>query len=223
MNFDAATHMNNLGVVALAEDDFRGALDKFNSALLYLSTGSLEPSHSSETMPTLPTLSPADRSTRYAFFHSAGIKLVPLPSFYSPQTVASTLIASSIILFNVSTLYHLKALSGSQGSTSTLLNKAKTLYQFTHILLVTAGIPLVAIGQPVIDILSMASYNNLAHVSFELCGYEESRSYFGHLIRFALTAVPITYGGSTFVVAVHISRFLVNATILQEPTRAPAA
>jgi tetratricopeptide (TPR) repeat protein len=135
-------------------------------------------------------------------------------------------IVSAIIIFNLSIVYHLKGLEGGSGSISSMrLRKARALYQKSQNLLIDAGVPLGATGNPVIDVLSMALFNNLAHVAFELSSYEESRQFFDFLIRFALTVVPSKYGDA-FVAALldqQKSSFLLNAIILQVPKLAPAA
>jgi tetratricopeptide (TPR) repeat protein len=158
------------------------------------------------------------------FAYARGINLIPCATAYSPDPLINTTIVSSIIIFNVSIIYHLKGLEGrTMGSTR--LQKAKSLYQKSHHLLVDAGVPLGSTGNPVIDMLSMALFNNLAHVAFEMQGYEDSRKYFDSLIRFALTVVPTRYGDAYVgsLLDQQKSNFLLNAIILQAPKLAAAA
>lgn len=166
----------------------------------------------------------AGQPTSLPFAYARGINLIPCLGAYSPDSLINTTIISSIIIFNLSIIYHLKGLEGSNQSLLRL-SKAKSLYQKSHRLLTDAGVPLAATGNPVIDMLSMALFNNLAHVSFEMQEYSESRKYFDHLIRFALTVVPAryvdTYVGS--LLDQQKSNFLLNAIILQPPRLAAAA
>jgi len=158
------------------------------------------------------------------FAYASGINLIPWPAAYSPDPLINTTIISSIIIFNLSIIYHLKGLE-TVSMSAMRLNKAKTLYLKSQHLLVDAGVPLGSTGNPVIDMLSMALFNNLAHVTFEMGSYEESRKQFDHLIRFALTVIPSRYGDA--YVGSHMdqqkSNFLLNAIILQAPKLAAAA
>ncbi|GKY97610.1 hypothetical protein MPSEU_000719400 [Mayamaea pseudoterrestris] len=158
------------------------------------------------------------------FAYGRGINLIPHESAYSPDPLINTTVVSSIIIFNLSIIYHLKGLEGRCMS-DMRLRKAKSLYQKAHNLLADAGVPLNATSNPVIDMLSMALYNNLAHVTFEMQAYDESRKFFDSLIRFALTVVPNLYGDAYVgsLLDQQKSNFLLNAIILQAPKLAAAA
>jgi tetratricopeptide (TPR) repeat protein len=158
------------------------------------------------------------------FAYVRGINLIPCHGAYSPDPLVNATIVSSIIIFNLSIIYHLKGLEAGDRSVH-LLKKARALYQKCHGLIADAGVPLGATGNPVIDMLSMALYNNLAHVSFEMDCYGDSRRYFEHLIRFSLTVVPESYGDAYVGVLLdqQKSHFLLNAIILQVPKLAAAA
>jgi tetratricopeptide (TPR) repeat protein len=158
------------------------------------------------------------------FAYGRGINLIPHATAYSPDPLINTTIVSSIIIFNLSIIYHLKGLEGRSMS-DLRLRKARSLYQKAHNLLADAGVPLGATSNPVIDMLSMALFNNLAHVSFEMQAYDDSRRYFDKLIRFALTVVPARYGDAYVgsLLDQQKSNFLLNAIILQAPKLAAAA
>jgi len=162
--------------------------------------------------------------TSIPFAYARGINLIPCPSVYSPDLLINTTIISSIIIFNLSIIYHLKGLEGN-GMCVMRLRKAKTLYQKSHHLLMDAGVPMSSTGNPVIDMLTMALFNNMAHVSYEMGRYDDSRRYFDHLIRFALTVVPARYGDAYVgnLLDQQKSNFLLNAIILQAPKLAAAA
>lgn len=186
-------------------------------------SGSDVPTFVRPKLPITPVASKLHPSS-VPFAYARGINLIPCQAAYSPDPLINTTIVSSIIIFNLSIIYHLKGLEGSSLSVMRL-NKAKSLYQKSHHLLADAGVPLGSTGNPVIDMLSMALFNNLAHVSFEMATYEESRRYFDHLIRFALTVVPTRYGDAYVgtLLEQQKSNFLLNAIILQAPKLAPAA
>jgi hypothetical protein len=170
--------------------------------------------------PTLALYSPPTSTT---FAYARGIVLMNRQNAYSPDTEVNRTIISSIIIFNLSVVYHLRGLGLLQGRS--LLNKAIALYEQSHNLLCDAGVQCNATGNCVIDVLSMALYNNLAHVSFELDRYDESRYFFDYLIRFALSVVPSRYGDASVGVFLNEqkSKFLLNAIILKQPKLAPAA
>jgi tetratricopeptide (TPR) repeat protein len=158
------------------------------------------------------------------FVHSHAINVILSRNAYSTDTLVNTTVVSSIVLFNLGIVYHLKGLEGT-GEATTCLTKARSLYQKSQLLLVDAGVPPSSSGNPVIDMLCMALYNNLAQASFEMLIYNDSRSYFELLIRFALTVVPSRYGDATIATLVdqQKSNFLLNAIILHAPKLAPAA
>jgi tetratricopeptide (TPR) repeat protein len=158
------------------------------------------------------------------FVHSHAINVIPSPNAYSTDTLVNTTVVSSIVLFNLGIVYHLKGLVGT-GEATMRLAKARSLYHKSQLLLVDAGVPPSSTGNPVIDMLCMALYNNLAQVSFEMLSYNDSRSYFEHLIQFALTVVPSRYGDATIAALVdqQKSNFLLNAIILHAPKLAAAA
>lgn len=188
-------------------------------------TPRLESSAPQPPSPPRSSSIPAAPPTSATFAYTRGIKLIPHPNAYSPDPLINQTIVSSIVIFNMSLVYHLKGLTGSCGMRTMRLLKAQALYQKSHNLLVDAGVPLTATGNPVIDVLSMALYNNLAQLSFELSRYDESRKLFDYLVRFALTVVPSRYG-DVFVGSMleqQKSSFLLNAIILQEPRFAAAA
>jgi len=158
------------------------------------------------------------------FAYTRGINLIPCLGAYSPDPLVNTTVISSIIIFNLSIIYHLKGLEGSNQSVMRL-SKAKTLYQKSYHLLSDAGVPMESTGNPVIDMLSMALFNNLAHVSYEMGCYSESRNFFDYLIRFALTVIPSRYVDAYVgsLLDQQKSNFLLNAIILRPPKLAAAA
>jgi tetratricopeptide (TPR) repeat protein len=249
LQYEVTVEANNNGVAYLEAGDFHKALESFSVALKH-TMGDLDPNRSAgiddlsahsdnhgapserqesmappaSTRPVARVTTSETKSASAPFAYARGINLIPYASAYSLNDLINTTVVSSIIIFNLSIIYHLKGLEGrSMGRTR--LHKAKSLYQKSHRLLADAGVPLGSTGNPVVDMLSMALYNNLAHVSYELQGYDESKAFFQNLIRFALTVLPSKYGDPQvgLLLDQQKSNFLLNAIILQAPKLAAAA
>ena len=246
---------NNAGVAFLEAGDLRSALDRFSLALKYTmgDLDPRAPADMDQGIDALPDdfrIPSRKRSesgeppmtTRHKgghgvdakarslppvsapFTYGRGINLILHPKAYSPDPLVNTTIVSSIIIFNLSIIYHFKGLE-ARNMSDMRLRKAKSLYQKAHNLLRDAGVPMGATFNPVIDMLSMAIFNNLGHITYELQAYQESRRHFDHLIRFALTVVPARYGDAYVgsLIDQQKSNFLLNAIILQAPKLAAAA
>ena len=248
VNIQAVAGRNNLGVSCIDSGDVQSALDHFSAALKY-TMGDLDAidgggqddlNKPCNFLVTLPSEADANLHAKPAivsrrsngvatpvslpFVYTRGINVIPCAGAYSSDPLINMTIMSSIIIFNISIVYHLKGLE-EESSGRFRLSKAKSLYEKSRRLLSHAGVPLNATGNPVIDVLSMALYNNLAHVSFELRLFVESRNCFDRLIRFALTVVPLRYGDHYVATLLdqQKSNFLLNAIILQPPRLAAAA
>jgi len=158
------------------------------------------------------------------FIHAQGFGVVGTPGAYSPDPLINTTVVSTLVIFNLALVYHVKGIH-EKALNEARLYKAHSLYIKAHLLLVDAGVSYGSTGNAVVDLLSMAVCNNLAHVCYELSRYEESRAHFDSLIRFALSVIPQRYGdryvGS--VMDQQKSNFLLNAIILHAPSLAPAA
>jgi tetratricopeptide (TPR) repeat protein len=248
----AATQLNNLGVTFLDTGDLYQALNLFRDALMY-TVGNMPPPEqempppvAARPVPGKPqddSASPIEQgadqsnlipssSTRYAwdapsasqFVHARGINVIASPAAYSPDVFVNSTVVSSIIIFNLAVVYHLKGLEEC-GDRSARLSKARLLYDKSDLLLKDAGVPLSSTGNPVIDMLSMALFNNLAQASFELGSYDESRRCFDNLIMFTSTVVPSSYDDANIgsLLDQEKSNFLLNAIILHAPKLAPAA
>jgi hypothetical protein len=243
--------LNNLGVACLDNLDLRAALDLFRDALKY-HVGDMQPADDLERAPPVPIPVPVpgeahsdnapqskhpldpskisplsyvwDTPSSVQFVHARGINVIASPTAYSPDVFVNATIVSSIIIFNLAAVYHLKGLEEC-GDRDARLSKARLLYDKSDHLLKDAGVPMNSTGNPVIDMLSMALFNNLAHASFELACYADSRTYFDLLIRFSLTVVPSRYDDAYIgsLLDQEKSSFLLNAIILHAPKLAPAA
>ena len=251
----AAADLNNIGVAYLEAGDLKKALELFRTALRQtMGDGRLPPPHlmappmnithphpsagdqrdgtstSTRDRPTeamqqqQQAKSDEFNTTATPFIHSQGFGIVGSAGAYSPDQLINTTVVSTIVIFNLAVVYHIKGIH-EKALNDTRLIKAHSLYLKAHLLLHDAGVSYGSTGNAVVDLLSMAVSNNLAHVCFELSRYEESRSHFDSLIRFALTVVPPRYGdryvGS--VMDQQKSNFLLNAIILHAPNLAPAA
>ena len=253
MNYLIAAELNNLGGSYLHLGDLKKSMELFRDALRYTLVD-LNPARSAECaavgpfetvqpsghaskeeesepmdmeLPSPPSpcecMKPTSSSAPFVHFHA--INVIPSPQAYSPDTLVNTTVVSSIVLFNLGIVYHLKGLETSGEESRMRLTKARSFYHKSQLLLADAGIPATSVGNPVLDMLLMALYNNLAEVSYEMQSYSESRQYFEGLIRFALTVAPSNYGDATIAAMVdqQKSNFLLNAIILLPPKIAAAA
>lgn len=251
----AVAQLNNLGVTFLDAGDLHQALDLFRDALMHTVGDVQPTDHEMVPPPVAArpisgkpqddtaspikqsvdqesNLIPSSASAQFAwdaisasqFVHARGINVIASPTAYSPDVFVNSAVVSSIIIFNLAVVYHLKGLKEC-GNRSARLSKARLLYDKSDLLLKDAGVQLSSTGNPVIDMLSMALFNNLAQVSFELGSYDESRRCFENLILFSLTVVPSRYDDSYIgsLLDQEKSNFLLNAIILHAPKLAPAA
>lgn len=159
-----------------------------------------------------------------AFVHGQGFTISAESGAYSPHPLVNSAVISTIVIFNLACVYHLKGLR-EKAVNESRLRKAFSLYSKANLLLADAGAITRSTGNAIVDMISMSIANNLAQVSFELTNYQESRQHFERLIRFALTVVPTAYGEGPIgsVVEKQKSNFLLNAIILHAPTLAAAA
>ena len=156
------------------------------------------------------------------FMYSQGITLLEEPDAYSLDDAVNMTVTSSIVLFNLALLHHIK---GLQESTSRYLVKAEAFYSRSYQLLVGTGLELGGSGNPVIDLVSMALLNNAAHVGRELCHSERSQENFRKLMKLAVQVNTTTYGDSAISTFMEEAKngFLLNAIVLSDQSRAPAA
>ncbi len=246
MNRLMAADLNNLGAIRLQNGCLQTSLELFRDALA-LTLNDLEQHSSSckdgerELENTFAERDHANRLTlatscsdgenaypwasSVPFIQSQAVRVIHLTTAYSSDPLVNMTIVSSIILFNLGIVYHLRGLEEGTSESSAHLIKACSLYQKSQVLLADSGVSSKSTGNPVIDMLTMANYNNLAQVFFELSMYDDSRQHFEQLIAFALTIEPSRYGDVTiaFLVDQQKSNFLLNAMILQAPKIAAAA
>jgi len=153
---------------------------------------------------------------------SQGITLMEESGAYSTDNVVDLTVASSIVLFNLALIHHIKGLNENS---SKYLFKAESFYCRSYQLLVDTGLTLGCSCNPVIDFLSMALLNNAAQVGRELCHSELSREQFRQLIVVASQVNSESYGDlsiATFMEEIK-TNFLLNAIVLQDQNVAAAA
>lgn len=236
-----AAELNNVAVAYLEAGDLRNALSLFRVSLR-TAMGDFRPGEAPPAVPQMPAPPSAvdengqpvagsqrAKSAEFSnpstpFIHAQGFGIVGTAGAYSPDPLVNSTIISTIVIFNLAVVYHIKGLHEKALSESRLV-KAHSLYAKALLLLHDAGVTFGSTGNAVVDLLSMAVSNNLAHVCFELSSYDESRAYFDGLIRFALTVVPGRYGDQYVgsVMDQQKSNFLLNAIILHAPNLAQAA
>lgn len=176
-------------------------------------------------------LSPAkvnNSSTRASksiiFVHCRGITLVESPQSFSTDSLAHLAITTSIVMFNIAVVYHLKGL-GEKSMGFTKLAKAKSYYLKSLSLLSSTGVGMHTTGNAIVDFLMMTLLNNTAQVCYEINQYDQSRVQFDRLVQFALTVTTSAYDDAQLASLVdhHKSQFLLNVIILRQPTLASAA
>lgn len=157
------------------------------------------------------------------FVFSRGITLMEERGAYSANHVVDATVASSIVLFNLALIHHMKGLNESS---SKYLVKAESFYCRSYQMMVDTGLDLGRNGNPVIDFLSMVLLNNAAQVGRELCHSELSQDHFQQLMLVATQVNTASYGeGSSIASFIEEQRtnFLLNAIALRDQNLAPAA
>ena len=156
------------------------------------------------------------------FLFSQGIILMEELGAYSPNPNIDTIVASSIVLFNLALVYHLKGLNETS---SRCLSKAHSFYFKSYQLLAGTGMNLGGSGNPAVDLVSMALLNNAAQVGRELCYKKISQETFEQLVRVASQVNAAGYGESSIAVFMEQVKcdFLLNAIVLRDQSLAPAA
>jgi hypothetical protein len=168
-----------------------------------------------------------DVTNQFAFIRA--LNLIPLSNVYSEDPLVNLSIVSSIVLFNLSIVYHHQGLTKEMECQSRLaqenLYKAQSLYAKAQALLMESGISTTeSRGHAVIDVVNMAIYNNLAQSYHIQANYAVSKHYFGLLVRYASSVIPELHDPDTAnLLEWHKSFFLLNAFALQPPAAASAA
>ncbi|GKY97754.1 hypothetical protein MPSEU_000733600 [Mayamaea pseudoterrestris] len=241
--------LNNEGVFYFQQGELAASLAKFRSAL-ELTIGSLEPTVTPATESSqscgrdAPSRSvnqhrPREGNSSIDFVsilpvedvmsglqtYNRPINLVATPAAYSSDPLVNATVVSSIILFNLALVYHLKGLEGSDDTSRSRLLSAQSLYTKSRALLEEAGFSSYqSCGHPVVDILIMAILNNQGQLTFSLLDYEQSQKFFDCLVVFCSTVRPQDHQQDDgALLEWHMSAFLVNAITLQQPTHASAA
>jgi hypothetical protein len=227
--------MNNLGVDCLEANNLSLAFDLFREALMYSSgdrnheeAERIYERASAVTPPSLfkdiETEQDLDETGSTAFAYCKGFVVMPFPKAYSESDVVNSAIVSTIVIFNMAVVYHLKALQDENHSYERLI-KAQSLYKRCYHLLSHTGVAKQCTRNPLIDVMVMALLNNLAHSSYEVGSFCESKVYFDSLLQFAITVSPFQYHDlpTGIMVEQQKSSFLINIIILQPPKYAAAA
>lgn len=251
MDWQEASRLNNLGVAYLEHGYLDDALEQFKSSVVETmrniqTTGrckafladanSDQRDTGGDSAIALPRANRSDWNRNDCqssfrcnlaalapFVHIHGIQVVCSPEIYSPDPVVGACIMSSAILFNLAVAYHLQALTDRNRTVR--LMKARSMYLRSQRLLTDAGVPFASTGNAMIDVVTMASFNNLAHVSYEMHFYNDAKEFFSLLIRYATTVRRSNYGdvATGAMVDQQKSAYLLNAIILHPPKLAAAA
>jgi hypothetical protein len=232
MSRQIAVNLNNKGVLCLKEGKLVEAFDLFRTALMNVSGDVNCPQESFRWSQTQPASSaPAaiysvtNNSSSTPFMYSSGINLLSSITAYSLEPSVNDTVFSSIVIFNLAIVYHLKGFECSGSQSRIQFFKAMSLYQKSYMLLVAVGVLKTATGNAVVDMVCMSVFNNLAEVCFELSDFSECQRYFVCLMRFLDSVATYIYDDdhtSSMLFQAKIN-FLLNATLLQEPFLAAAA
>jgi hypothetical protein len=240
-----AVHLNNRGVAYLEKGHLHKAFSLFRDALRS-TMNQLRSTSESEVATTAPidTRAPegakqplwrlkgmaafasSKASTRIVspcdFMFSQGIILMEESGAYSLNDVVDITVTSSIALFNLALIHHIKGLTESS---SKYLIRAESFYCRSYQLLVESGLDLGRSGNPVIDFVSMALLNNAAQVGRELCHSELSQEQFRKLLQVATQINAASYEEASIAQFMEETKndFLLNAIVLCDQSRAAAA
>ena len=173
-------------------------------------------------------------SATASLIFARGIKIpVISPGEYcfSSEAEGELSICVSIVVYNLALAYHLRGIQeGEESSCKKLfLSRALALYEkCSDMLLVPSRVAtakLTSTNNSVIDLLFMALFNNIAHISFELLNYEKCRSYAGMLLQFMSSIESSDYGDQQVAAIMRrvIVTFFLNSLALRPPTAARAA
>jgi hypothetical protein len=168
--------------------------------------------------------------------HTIAIYLVPSSSFcYHSDELKNSAIQSAIVLYNLAVLFHLSSFAGGDKASEDRISKAALLYQRSKTVLDNMGIqPGCFIGNnaehhhAILDVLGMATLNNLGHclylqddyVGLQLC-LGPLEQWVLHLERHQLCMVNDL--NSLKVLEWYRCNCLLNLLTLKPPTFAAAA
>jgi len=227
--------LNNVGVASFHEGDFESALHHFRRGL-QVTVGGLHESNVDEPRKDVPNErcsspvrhSPITANMISSCAYTRAFNPSPTEAAYALDPLVNVTIVSSIVLFNLALVYHVKGMEDFDICSQACLLKARSLYFKAKALLVEAGVSLrQSTRHPVIDVLTMALFNNCAQVAHSLSEYDECRSEVGRLVAFADTLrlddhcrqEPETLS----LLEWHKSLILGNALYFQPPNLASAA
>lgn len=230
------TTLNNTGVDRMKVGDLSSALNflrrALNSAVAEINQMTpVVPSNS-----TVPRFSVAQQvtalpfATSCDFLHAIGIYLMPSPCYVNMDELQKASIQSSIILYNLGVLFHLRSCAGGDKASEGCLDKAVSRYQRSQAILDNMGLhPGRYIGGPaILVILGMATLNNLGCCLFQQGNYHASQQCLSLLEYWLLQQQPYLYClvedlNSLTLLEWNRSTFLLNVLTLRAPTRAAAA
>ena len=181
-----------------------------------------QPLWKTKGMKAFATSKSSDRRLSSDYMFAQGVTLMEESGAYSLDNVVDVTVASSIVLFNLALIHHIK---GLKQNSSKYLVKAESFYCRSYQLLVDTGLDLGCSGNPVIDFVSMALLNNAAQVGRELCHSELSQQQFHRLMKVATQVNAASYGNGAIANFMEETKndFLLNAIVLCDQSRAAAA
>ena len=252
---DYAAELNDQGNHCLEIGDFDQAMTYYRSALVSVS-GDLsnaaatnvtlaDPAHvhaTYERPDSIKSFRPQQQQRSHnqqpvQYIYSQGLPLIKNQCFSSQALLENQKVRSSIVVFNLALVIHLKAMRQSlhQRLTSTmdkklhvgqsshpnyiLLQKAQSLYRKACYLLrqhTPSSSQSTTSQSVVVDLMYLACMNNLAEVCFELGDYQDSSTLFRQVITCSSRALQLGQGDNR-IGAVHLKEqaklFMQNAMV----------
>lgn len=152
--------------------------------------------------------------------------LLPSQNAYSDDPLVSLTLVFIIILFNLAVALHRQGMKDDSIFCRERIEKARSLYLKIHALLRNLGISTTQSSKhELLDLVIMASLNNLIHITFSIAEYETSDLYFRHLHAFANSVGTLEdqNAGASSTLTWYKMAFLHNSSLLRTPPQAAAA
>lgn len=126
------------------------------------------------------------RTTVLPFIHAKGMNILSVPGVYSFDVTTHWKLVTCLILFNLALSHHLSAVLQTTEKEAQGLTTARALYEQCRNLLQGASDV-----SPLIDFLSLALTNNLAHTCYMLDQFAESEQYYAQIISLSPRTIEL--------------------------------
>jgi hypothetical protein len=212
----------------MIQDDPQGSLDLFRDALEATrraiesdSRGAVQPNVDGSS-PVGNYQVPADAPFMIEYAFVRPILLVPSETVYSEDKLVNLTVAFAIVLFNLAVSHHRQCLGQEELEVRSWIARARMFYVNTQSTLESfrSAIDRNSPGNALVDLIMMATFNNLAQMAFMLSEYQESQRHIRELVDYVAGSYE---GEPSSLFDYHKSLFLFNVFIFQPPKAAAAA